>query len=415
MTTSYCLACGHQGLELILDLGEQKPVNNLGESSAAAPRLPLAMVACPVCGHGQLSKFVPPAMLFDNYLYASSTSNSLRSYEQAFAGAIASIGEGGGSVLEIASNDGLLLGYLKEQGLSFLGVDPAVRMVDRANALGLHTTLGYWPDVVPEIGTRRFDFVVGQNVLPHTPNPLAFLAGARAVLADKGVAIFQTSQVDMVANGEFDTIYHEHCSFFCETSARALGDRAGFRHFGVTYSRIHGNSALFFFSNSAEALKRALAALSSKHSDWDEWRAPLGPNPTLRERRTLSNWRDFGRVARDRMAVVRSITDDARKAGRRVIAVGAAAKGITFVRAAGVTVDLLVDEAEDKIGLVVDGLGIVISGLGDVTYREDDLFLVTAWNFVHELGAKLRDAGASGSSSACTYFPRLTIERLDLA
>jgi len=316
------------------------------------------------------------------------------------------------SILEIASNDGLLLEQFKMRNIRAVGIDPARTMAARANDRGLRTEVGFWPQHAHKFGGERFDLIIGQNVLAHTPNPKDFLASVHQHLEPDGLAMFQTSQADMVSNGEFDTVYHEHYSFFSERSAEALGKRAGFSQFAARYTAIHGTSALYLFADTTAAIERVVEAFDCAGRGWSEWRAKEEDPYRLRSDRSIDAWRAFGLKARQRMESVTTLASEAHKQGRRVIAVGAAAKSITFLRAANTEVDHLVDEAIDKIGLFVDGLDLHVESLSEFAYRNDDFFLITAWNFAEELATKLITLGVSQSGEACVYFPELWIGAL---
>ena len=164
------------------------------------------------------------------------------------------------------SNDGLFLSCLSDVGMTnACGVDPAENIAEIANGKGLQTIVGFWPEVAEEFSSLSFDVVIGQNVFAHTPNPLASLLEVKRVLSANGLAIFQTSQADMIANGEFDTIYHEHYSFFCESSMAALAERAGLKLVYTHYVDIHGISSLYVLSHDyddPDILSIELAAIS---------------------------------------------------------------------------------------------------------------------------------------------------------
>jgi hypothetical protein len=209
----------------------------------------------------------------------------------------------------------------------------------------------------------------------------------------------------MVRNGEFDTVYHEHYSFFSENRAQILGDRSGFAFFAARRTRIHGGSAVFFFSKRQEEITRAVNLWDSNSQE--DWSLDSGFSDKAREVRTLGDWEQFSRMAKDTMAQVKDKTEAAISKGRRIVAVGAAAKAITFLRAASVPIHHLLDESLDKVGRFVDGLNVSIEALGDFNYEPGDYYLVTAWNFAPELMAKIRAAGASLDSEALVYFPSI--------
>jgi SAM-dependent methyltransferase len=361
-----------------------------------------------MCGHGQLGTLLDPDFLFGDYLYASSTSATLARYQDWFAGQIAGCIFPGSQVLEIACNDGLLLNALQARGIDCLGVEPSDRMAERARLHGHHVVDDFWPAASTRLGDTKFDVILGQNVLAHTPHPLDFMKACKAALMPDGVAVMQTSQADMVENGEFDTIYHEHYSFFCEDSAEALGGRAGFTALATRYASVHGESHIFFFGNDQVSLEQFLSRWdeTATGSTWLSARSSLS-SPT-RASRSLQAWTDFAFAARHRMIEVQTRVAHLRASGHRVVAVGAAAKGITFLRASEVVADCLMDEAQDKIGRYVDGLDLEIAPLAAAGLSPTDAYIMTAWNFAAELAGKLLKLGASREAPVLTYFPQVT-------
>ena len=400
-----CLACGNDSTEEILDLGNQSNVNRLlKDPSLELPNYPLAVNACGVCGHGQLSHQIDPEELFVDYLYASSTSVTLKEYSKKFAEAI-TLSVASPRVLEIASNDGIMLREFENLGISALGVEPAARMVAYARSFGLRVIEDFWP--TDKIGGEKFDVVFGQNVLAHTPSPLKFLSAVRETLAEDGLAIFQTSQADMLYNGEFDTVYHEHYSFFSENSASKLAERAGLELLGVMYTPIHGTSSVYVFGLHKESGRLSFRKLKAAFDNLaiSEGASPSGEMSYLRKYRSIEAWRDFAAKGRSRMLEVSELVRNARSRGFQVVAVGAAAKGLTFLKSAGIKVDFLLDEAEDKIGKWADGLDVQVRPLAVVEDLEKPFFVFTAWNFAGELQMKIRRIKVFEDMGFLTYFP----------
>ena len=206
-----CVVCEAETRPL-LDLGVQPLANTLlSDAAQAFQSFPLGLAVCPGCTHGQLTHFLHPDSLFRNYLYASGTSGTLTAYFAWFAAALSGCVRPGARVLEIASNDGSHLSCLAARGFDVTGIDPADNLNQIAAAAGHKVLTGFFPDTRPD---GRFDVVIAMNVAAHTPTPLRLLEGVAGVLAPGGVAIIQTSQALMIGNGEFDTVYHEHYSFF---------------------------------------------------------------------------------------------------------------------------------------------------------------------------------------------------------
>jgi hypothetical protein len=361
-----CVVCGTETRPL-LDLGVQAPANTLlGDAGQACAAFPLGLAVCPGCTHAQLTHFVPPDSLFRNYLYASGTSGTLAAYFAWFAAALARCVKRGARVLEIASNDGSHLSCLAARGLDAMGIDPARNLNDIAVAAGHKVLTGFFPDVRPD---GLFDVVVAMNVA--------------ALLAPGGVAIVQTSQALMLGNGEFDTVYHEHYSFFTVASMRALAARAGLRLEQVQLVAIHGTSLLLFLRRADESGP----AIAFKGEDafavaWPD------PQPA------------FLSVAA-RIAAHRS-------QGRQIALVGVAAKALTFIRAAGIAPDLYLDEAPLKIGRFVPGANVPIAPLASVaSLTRDTVFVIGAWNFAEELKRKIASCKLGFRPRFLVYFPQL--------
>jgi len=398
-----CLACGKLELQLALDLGTQAPANNLtlpGEIEIG--EYPLALMYCSSCGHGQLSHAVNPSLLFDTYLYKSGTSGTLINYFEWFTNEVAGLLAGSRSVLEIGANDGSLLRLFNRAGFDAIGVDPATNIANEC-AGDATVICDYFP--TSKLSGRQFELIVGLNVLAHTPDPLRLLQGAKDVLAPNGVCIFQTSQALMLESGDFDTIYHEHFSFFTLLSMKVLAQRAGLRLRQAVLTNIHGVSLVGLLTHPTgpevgQIFNTEPFALDSKllNDMQDAW-----------ESKSITDiYTKFARKAKDRMMEVVRIVEDRRALGHQVVLVGAAAKAITFARAAGLRPDLVVDEAPDKIGRVIPGLGLEIQSLESIKNLDGQiLFVIAAWNFASELERKVRLAAGSSPKEFLVYFPEL--------
>jgi len=401
------LACGSTELEASLDLGHQTPANNLQSLSATVEpeRFPLGLNCCRDCWHGQLSYAVPPQALFSEYLYKSGTSETLDRYFDWFCTAAAGYLPNGGAVLEIGANDGTLLAKFAAAGLDATGIDPAKNIVREHGGGPGRMICDFFPS--PELADQQFDLIVGLNVLAHTPEPVQLLEGVKKHLSPGGVAIFQTSQATMLANGEFDTIYHEHYSFFTPGSLSRAALRAGLSHIATRLSDIHGTSFLFFLAKGDldvtpdKRFTTGRFAVDSGVTD----RAIGGLQGDL-----TTVYSTFAKTATARMGEVREIIGRAREEGVQVVMVGAAAKAVTFARAAGLEFDAAYDEAPEKQGLSIPGLGTKIQFLTDTRELAGRvLFVLTAWNFSAELERKVRDAAVCCEPQFLVYFPEVKL------
>jgi hypothetical protein len=393
-----CLACGSPALARVLDLGEQPPANLLLEDpSAPYPTYPLGLAHCRDCGHGQLTYFVPPSELFRDYPYASGTSGTLGAYFDWFCTEVVGRFERTARVLEIACNDGSLLSRLVRAGYRILGIDCAENLTAAARERGLPVVTEFWP-CPGALGGRRFDLIIAMNVLAHTPEPLAFLEGVAAALADDGVCVVQTSQAKMLINGEFDTIYHEHYSFFTPRSIAVLARRAGLRLQSLNMVDIHGSSFAAILTK--PGCRRQLSSFlqSPPYAVAPDAIALIDGSP--------AQYAGFARAARQRIAAVRAIVARSRAARRKICCVGAAAKGATFLHSAGIVPDCIYDEAPLKIGRYLPGIGCAIRPLEEIAVECSPLLVVlSAWNFRDELTRKTRALKPDGDVSFLVYFP----------
>jgi SAM-dependent methyltransferase len=407
----HCLACNREQLFEVLQLGNHSPVNSLTVDNVERERFPLNLIACNYCGHAQQECLVLPEILFADYTYASSTSNSLNEYSRTFAKLIADVFDYNTEVLEIASNDGILLKFLAENHLSVTGIDPAEEMVLRSIQQGLNAVVGFWPSDVANLEVQDFDLIIGQNVLAHTPDPLSFMQEISNHLKPSGIAIFQTSQADMLSRNEFDTIYHEHFSFFCENSARELGMSAGFTSLETFYSPIHGISAIYCFSKDkiGEEQSRSLKELFVRKYPEENLEFQFSE---LRKSRTKNDWINFGLNAQGILKEIKFTILERSNAKFRTICIGSSAKGITAIKSAGVGVDVILDESRDKIGKWIPGMKIQIQDLNQFIVSANDFYIFTAWNFKHELALKLISRGASLDSEVLFFFPKVHVVRL---
>ncbi|KAF4651780.1 hypothetical protein FOL47_000180, partial [Perkinsus chesapeaki] len=242
-----CRCCGANDLTMALDLGNQPPANSFHPlNTRDIGSFPLEVKICQHCWHLQLAHIVNPDILFRDYVYVSGTSTTLAKYSAWFANMVTKdVGKSDGVVLDIGCNDGTLLDYFKQIGWKTVGVDPAVNLMSEVTINKGHRAIcDYWtPSVAQQIGI--VNAVTAQNVFAHVAKPTEFLEACSEVMNEDSRLYIQTSQADIVANGEFDTIYHEHQSFFSTKSMTVLAKRCGYTVVRVTKPSIHGTSYIF--------------------------------------------------------------------------------------------------------------------------------------------------------------------------
>lgn len=392
-TLDKCLACNSTNLVQFLDLANQPLANNYHDGSGAGPAIPLGLNACTDCWHTQLTVSVDPSVMFDQYVYVTGTSQTLRNYCDWFAEHITSKENITiGSVLDIACNDGTQLDCFKKRGWITYGVDPAKNLFDTCASKGHDVTVAYWPIVTLE----KFDVITAQNVCAHTPNPLEFLIGAKDSLAEHGSIFIQTSQSQMYQRNEFDTTYHEHVSFFSVNSMRELALRAGLVLTDVELTPIHSDSYLFTLRHPGSEVNDSVQDMINL--EWSQGRA------------NLLFYLQFGENAENILTDLKLTVDQFRSQGLKVVGYGAAAKGMTVLNAANIQLDWIVDDNPLKQGLFTPGTNIEIKDRTSLS-KDDDLVIVPlAWNFFDEIKENIQELRGTKHTKFIKYFPEVTVQ-----
>jgi SAM-dependent methyltransferase len=390
-----CRLCGGWRLEVFLSLGNLPLADALvaaEDIDRAEPRYPLDVAFCLDCALVQILEEVPPEQLFvDNYLYFSSYSDVLLAHSRAHAQRLVQErGLGPDSlVVEIGSNDGYLLRHVADAGVQVLGIDPAPAQAREAERRGVPTV----PEFFGEELARRLrdeghqaDVVVANNVMAHTPDLNGFAAGLARLLKHGGVATIENPSVeDLIAHCEFDTIYHEHFSYFSSTSVAALMER-----YSLTLNRVeefpslHGGTRRWWVSRDDTVEESARDALAH-------------------EREVGVDRADFYRAFGGRVSMLREqlmgLLGDLRRDGARIAAYGAAAKGATLLNACEIGTDLVeyvVDRNPHKVGRFMPGTHQPIRPVETLVDERPDAVLLLAWNFEDEVLAQQEAYRAAG-------------------
>lgn len=393
-----CLCCGSTDLELTLDLGTQPMANSfLDTEDESELTFPLVLNRCINCYHLQLSHAVNPDLLFKNYLYVSGTSQTLRDYFDWFAKfTLEYFTEPPKSVLDIACNDGSQLNSFKALGLKTYGVDPATN---------LHEISSREHEVICDYFTQehvahymnRVDVITAQNVFAHNDYPLDFLRNCRAIMHDRSVLFIQTSQADMVVNNEFDTIYHEHLSFFCANSMNELARRAGLYLIDIRKTPIHGNSYVFVFSK------------VPGNTDLVEQVLKLEREAGLN---TPETYVEYACKAQQAVKDLKEAIVAYRAEGYVIAGYGAAAKGMTLLNFGNIALDFIIDDNPLKQGKFSPGMRIPVMSI-DMLDQCQDLnvaFVPLAWNFFDEIKRKIKTKRDRAEDVFIRYFPKLNVE-----
>jgi len=390
-----CVACDEIISEVTLDLGNQPLANDFLETATGFETYPLKLMRCGKCFHSQLSIAVNPSRLFRNYSYISGTSETLSEYFDFMVEKILSEYGPIGKILDIGSNDGSFLSKFIRTKWNGLGVDPAVNLIPISISKGVLTLPAFFNQKTAQVLAADFDVVVAMNIFAHTNNPLEILLGIKECLKENGRAYIQTSQADMFFTGEFDTVYHEHISFFNVKSMRALIERAGLYLDKVSIVPIHGGSYLW------EITKKPPITLQYSREEYED------------KRGLYSNgiYENFAQIAISRVSEVQKIIESYRANKFKIVTYGAAAKGNTFLNFANIELDYIFDDTPQKIGRYSPAGGCIVSISSFLHEIKDPaLIIIPAWNFRSEILNKIRNLRSNPKDQYLTYFPEISQE-----
>ncbi|HTL06580.1 MAG TPA: class I SAM-dependent methyltransferase [Gemmatimonadales bacterium] len=380
-----CRACGAGGLELFLDLGSQPLANAFLHSPAefaGEPAFPLALYLCHDCGLVQLADVIAPEALFRNYIYVTGTSETMAAHNRAYAGTVAQwLGLGPGDlVVEAASNDGSLLACFQQQGSRVLGVEPALNLAELARGRGIPTEAVFFgPETAARLraahGPARA--VLGNNVLAHVDDPRGFLAGARSLLADDGLVIVEVPYLgELLRRLEYDTVYHEHLSYFSISALLRLAGDAELRVVRIDQVPVHGGSLRLYAAPAIAGRDHAADVLAAAAAERE-----AGLTAPAR-------WHRFAADVERHRTALRELLTRLQGEGRTLAAYGAPAKGNTLLNYCGIGVELLpytVDRNPLKVGCFTPGMHLPVLPVESLPERRPDVLVVLAWNFAEEI------------------------------
>jgi SAM-dependent methyltransferase len=394
-----CRSCGAVLSHTFLDLGSQPLANSFLTREELEhgdeERYPLHARICRECLLVQVEAVVPPERIFSDYAYFSSYSDTWLEHAARFAQAARErLQLGPGSrVLEVASNDGYLLRSFVAVGIPVLGIEPAANVAAAAIEAGVPTEIAFFGSGLAEDLAARglaADLVVANNVLAHVPDLDDFAQGLRSALKRDGVLMIEVPHLlRLIEETQFDTIYHEHFSYFSLLSAKDVLRRRGLRIFDVEELATHGGSLRLWVSRDEDAPRRP--ELESVERVLSKERAS-----GLDE---LAGYTSFAPRVERLLAELRAFLDEARGEHARVAAYGAAAKGNTLLNAAHITseaVEYVVDRNPHKQGRFLPGSHLPILEPEHVLRDRPEYLLVLPWNLKEEIVgqmAAVRDWG----------------------
>lgn len=379
-----CLVCSSGNVDQFLDLGETALANQFlrkEEVESGETKYPLRVGFCRNCTHVQLMDSVPPLEMFEDYLYISSASDTLKNHLWDLSDEVTRhYGLGSTDlVIDIGCNDGTLLEGFKRRGVRTLGVDPAQNLAERASSSGIERYTGLFTaasakEIVAKWGPASL--VTATNTFPHIQNLSDFLDGMKTVLKPRGVFVIEMHYLlDLIEQVAFDTVYHEHVSYWALGPMKRLFESHGMMivdaervplHHGQLRVHVQRQGEGQIHSGVAEVLAAEKEAGLDRFETYQQF-----------AERALKIKRDLHET----------LSEFAQK-GRRVAGYGAPAKGNTllgFLEIGPQLLPYIVDRSPLKQGLFTPGTHIPIVAPERLLADQPDYVLLLAWNFVDEI------------------------------
>ena len=376
-----CRACGGTGLETVFDFG---PMPLAGaflagpEAIAAERRYPLKVHVCRTCALVQILDPIDPDVLFRDYAFSSSTVGSLVEHFDSYAEWLVRRLQPS-TVVEFGCNDGILLAPLRARGVTAIGVDISENITAMAREKGLDVITGYFDTATAAaIASRagQVDLVTGSNAFAHNDRPEAILEAANTVLSPRGRLCLEVMYAgDLLEQLQWDTLYHEHLTFYSLSSLKVLLQRHGLQIEQAERIPMHGGSLRVVAARQGVAAPSPSVELLLQHE------RELGID-------RADTWLDFGRQIVRKIEVVERVF---RELGRkkRIWGYGAAGKATMWVNACGMTyLEGMVDASPLRAGKLMPGTHTPIVFPEEFVRGNPDYVFITAWNYARGITAK---------------------------
>jgi hypothetical protein len=389
-TASSCRFCGSALHHTFVDLGMSPPceaflpANQLNQAEAFYP---LHVFVCEQCFLVQLEEYVSPEHIFTEYAYFSSFSDSWLAHAKAYTELMVKRFELGQEslVVELASNDGYLLQYFVAQGIPVLGIEPAVNVAKEATQKGIPTLVRFFGQEMAQEMVRdgtQADLIVGNNVLAQVPDICSFVAGMKTLLAPGGVITLEFPHLMRLMEGnQFDTIYHEHFSYFSFLTTVNIMARFGLTVFDVEELPTHGGSLRVYSRHAQET--------SPPVSDRVRELASREENAGFSR---LETYFSFDEKVKETKRKLLAFLIEAKQAGKSIVGYGAPGKGNTLLNYCAIRTDFLdytVDRNPYKHGRFLPGTHIPIFPPEKIRETKPDYVLILPWNLRNEIREQL--------------------------
>jgi SAM-dependent methyltransferase len=389
MSHTACRFCGAAVDGVFADLGSSPLANSYlppERVNGMEPFYPLRALVCGRCFLVQLEEFETPERIFSDYAYFSSYSSSWLEHARAYAEQMTErlALDGDSHVVEIASNDGYLLQFFHERQIPVLGIEPAANVAKVALQKGIPTLVEFFGRETARslAAESAADLLLGNNVLAHVPDLNDFVAGMKILLAPGGVITMEFPHLmRLIEDNQWDTIYHEHFSYFSFLTVSRVFEAHGLRVFDVQELSTHGGSLRIFAGHVHDDAKRESDAARE-----------LREHERAAGYERLDTYLGYGRRVEADKRQILSFLIDLKQRGLRIAGYGAPAKGNTLLNYCGVRsdfIDYTCDLNPHKQGHFLPGSHIPIRSPEAIREDRPDVVLILPWNLKEEIVEQL--------------------------
>ena len=378
-----CRVCDNMNLESILDLDYQPLANNFHNNLFKCQTYPLNLVICNNCYHLQLNHVVNSNILYKNYIYESGTSNTLLEYFNSLYLKIDKLikNKKNKTIIEVACNDGSQLNIFKQGGWDTIGIDPAENLY-KISSINHEIYCDFLNEnVAQKIINKKenIDIILCQNVFAHTNNINEFITSCKICMNNDTKLFIQVSQANLVRDNQYDTVYHEHLSFFNINSMKFIVEKFGLFINNIEKPSIHGVSYLFEIGKQENKNSNLLKMLEEERS--------IG----LYNIDTYNNYSNICKKKSQqfKLNILKYILD-----GYTIIGYGASAKGNTILNYLKITnneVKYIIDDQLSKQGLYTPGSNILICDKNKLKEFDKVAIIMITWNFKDEIINKVNE------------------------
>ncbi len=387
-----CRVCNSNSLKRFLDLGEQPLANAFLKSKEDIKKeesFPLKVCFCLDCHHVQLEDVVDAGLMFHDYVYVSSTSPVFIKHFEDYAQSLYNRFELNNKlVLDIGSNDGVLLKPFKTLGARIIGVDPAKDIAKRANDSGIETINDFLSVEVAKNIVEKYGHVsvaTANNAFAHIDNWEEVMDSLDILLDDKGVFVVEAPYLlDFIENKYFDTTYHEHYNYLAINPLEVFFTRRGYKIFDVKKVKSHGGSIRIFIKK-----KNALYNIEDSVEEFKK-------NEIDKKLDKLETFENYAKDIYEIKQKIVKLLKNLKKHDKKIVGYGAAAKGNTLLNYMNIDthfLDYIVDDSPFKQNLLTPGTHIPVLSSGNMLADQPDYVLILAWNFAEPIIKKCKEQG----------------------